>query len=152
MRRTAKTAVYSTTELLVALFIASCCSLVCGLLAVWFDINRAEQVFRQDAKHVQSRIAERIGSTDAALTALSGLYSASERVEAHELYIMARELLEAYPHIYFAAHAARVSAAEQAWLASQLSGGDMHSIGITQLRADGALAPRAARDEYFHCS
>ena len=91
MRRTAKTAVYSTTELLVALFIASCCSLVCGLLAVWFDINRAEQVFRQDAKHVQSRIAERIGSTDAALTALSGLYSASERVEAHELLRAAAE-------------------------------------------------------------
>ena len=119
------------------------------MLAVWFDINQAELSFRHDAKHVQSRIAERIGSTDAALTALSGLFRASDRVSEAELRIMARELMTAYPHIYFAGHAWSIGDAERGWLQSQQQGDGFFSFEIKELDENGKLRPAAAREAYF---
>lgn len=116
--------------------------------AILIDLDNAETAFDEHAELVRNQFSQRIGSTDAVLTALVGLNHASDDLLPYEFTAFSSQLLESYPFIESVVRIAKVTAANRHEFEEDLRDEGYPQFEITESIGQDGLA--RAGDRAFH--
>ena len=117
--------------------------------AISIDLDNAETAFQARAEIVRSELSQRIGSTEALLTASAGLHHASDELLPHEFTVFAAQLLESYQFIDSVLHIAKVSEEERRDFEEGMWEEGYPTFRITTLDERGDLSRADTRAIHF---
>ena len=117
--------------------------------AVLIDLDNAANAFDDRVEVVHNQLSQRIGRTDAVLTALVGLHHASDALLPYEFSGFSSQLLEVYPFIQSVVRLTKVTAEGRADYEQNLRDEGFPQFQVTESFRNGALRRAGARAVYF---
>jgi PAS domain S-box-containing protein len=130
--------------------VLACVLSVC--LTMGFEVSRTERDFMRHASLVHEAISQRLGSLDAVLVSLVGLYHASDAVSEAQFTAFAQELRGAYPYIGSILLLKHTSAAERPTFVQAMRELGFSQFDVTELGPHERLTPVASRPFYLPIS
>ena len=148
MARSPKPRVFSAWEAIGFSLTLGAASAALVSTAISVDLDNAETAFQARAEIVRNELSQRIGSTEAILTAAAGLHHASDEVLPHEFTVFASQLLESYPYIHSVMHIVRVGDEESGAFEASMWEEGYPSFRISHLEDHAGLS--WAEDRIVH--